>query len=186
MQCRRHFLQSCNPSFLPIFYLSSLTFSVYPLIFLSHTLSFFACLLLSFLAVFHFLCLSSTIISLLFLIPFLQSGSPSFGSFEAISPAQIYCANLNSSVFFLLSFVVMHFLNEAFIFLYFILSVSYSFHSLSFTVLYLFFIIILLLVFFSCPSFTFNFLLFLLFFLSFSFSFVFLLFFFLFSLIVLF
>ena len=125
MQCRKHFLQSCNPSFLPVFYLSPLTFFVYPLISLSPTLSFFACLLLSFLAVFHFLCLSSTIISLLFLIPFLQSGSPFFWSFEAISPAQIYCANLNSSVFFLLSFVVMHFLNEAFIFLYFILSVAY-------------------------------------------------------------
>ena len=125
MQRRRHFLQSCNPSFLPVFYLSPLTFFVYPLISLSPTLSFFACLLLSFLAVFHFLCLSSTIISLLFLIPFLQSGSPFFWSFEAISPAQIYCANLNSSVFFLLSFVVMHFLNEAYIFLYFILSVAY-------------------------------------------------------------
>ena len=51
----------------------------------------------------------------------------SLGSLEDISPAQIYCADFNSVVFFLLSFVVMYSLNETYIFfiLVFILSFSY-------------------------------------------------------------
>ena len=39
---------------------------------------------------------------------------PSFGSLEDISPAQIYRADLNSVVFFLLSFVAIYSLNETY------------------------------------------------------------------------
>ena len=56
------------------------------------------------------------------LLKFLQKAcdpcSPSLGSLEDISPAQIYRENLSSVVFFVLSFVVIFSLNETYIFLF--------------------------------------------------------------------
>ena len=40
---------------------------------------------------------------------------PSLGSLGDISPAQIYCADLNSVIFFLLPFIVLYFLNKTYI-----------------------------------------------------------------------
>ena len=60
---------------------------------------------------------------------------PSLGSLEDISQVQIYCANLNSVVFLRPSSVAIYSLNETYI-LYFILLVSYSFLSPSFSVFY--------------------------------------------------
>ena len=48
---------------------------------------------------------------------------PSLGTLVDISPAQVYCANFNSTVFFLPTFIVIYSLNETYIF--FILVFSY-------------------------------------------------------------